>query len=391
MLAFDRILSGTRSISCMTCHHPAFATTDGRSLPVGHAGVGLGPNRQPEIMNERAFIPRNSPALFNLAGQRSLFHDGRLEQSFFSTSGPLGGFRTPAGAQLTDAMVRVFEFGIVSAAALFPVMDRDEMRGTAGNELAALADNDFTGVWAALMRRLGDIPEYRAMFEAAYPGTPFGQMTFAHAANAIAGFLVAEFSFRRSPFDAFLAGDDRAVTTQQLRGARVFLQNTCSFCHGGPSFTNPGFFNTAVVQIGPGKGNGPSGREDFGRQNVTGQNGDVYRFRAPTLRNVELTAPYGHAGQIVSLREFIKHYDDPAASLASYDVTQLEPALRATRVANDAQMLAGLDFTVRAISLSGQDIDDLTAFVKALTDPAARNLAASVPSRVPSGLPVDRP
>lgn len=386
-LAFDKVLSGTRNISCMTCHHPAFATGDARSLSVGQAGSGLGPHRTPSVTTERGFIPRNSPALFNLFGQRSFFADGRVEQQF----APNSPFRTPAGAQLTGDMTRVFEFGALSAVGLFPVMDRDEMRGTSGNELAALADNNFTGVWTALMQRLGGVAEYRTMFEAAYPGTSFDQMTFAHASNAIAGFLVAEFSLRRSPFDRFLAGDDRAVSEAQLRGAQVFLNTSCSFCHGGPAFTNSFFFNTGLVQIGPGKGNGPSLRDDFGRENVTGQTFDRYRFRAPTLRNVELTAPYGHAGQIVSLREFIAHYRDPAGTLASYNVNQLEPALRASRVNNDAQLLATLDGSVRFITLTPQNIDDLTDFLKSLTDPAARNMAAKVPSRVPSGLVVDRP
>ena len=63
------------------------------------------------------------------------------------------------------------------------------MRAFSGNELAAIPDDDMRRVWAAIMVRLGAIPEYRKMFEAAYPGTPFEKMTFAHASNAIAGFF----------------------------------------------------------------------------------------------------------------------------------------------------------------------------------------------------------
>ncbi len=62
------------------------------------------------------------------------------------------------------------------------------------------------------MERLGAIPEYRQMFEAAYPGTQFAHMTFAHASNAIAGFLIDQFAFNDSPWDRFLAGDDDALT-----------------------------------------------------------------------------------------------------------------------------------------------------------------------------------
>ena len=63
-LAFDKILSGTRDISCMTCHLPGFATGDDRSLSIGQGGVGLGPTRSHP---GGVFIPRNAPALFNMA------------------------------------------------------------------------------------------------------------------------------------------------------------------------------------------------------------------------------------------------------------------------------------------------------------------------------------
>jgi cytochrome c peroxidase len=370
----------------MTCHHPAFATGDGRSLSVGQAGNGVGPHRVPDASNTKQFIPRNSPPFFNLFGQRSFFHDGRVEQ--------VGGnpnIRTPAGAQLTADMRNVFEFGPLSAVGLFPVMDRDEMRGNAGNELALLGDNDFTGVWSALMRRLGAIPEYRALFEAAYPGTSFNQMTFAHASNAIAGFLVSEFTFLRSPWDRFLEGEDRAVGEKELRGAQFFLTQGCASCHLGPALSNFGFHNTVLPQIGPGLGNGPSGRDDFGRMNVTGQQIDLYRFRTSALRNIELTAPYGHAGQFATLEGFVDHYNDVARAFRAYDLSQVEPALRGTLVPNEAQIVSVRDALVAGIRMSPRDVDDVSAFLRSLTDPAARNLGSRVPATVPSGLPVDRP
>ena len=84
-------------------------------------------------------------------------------------------------------MARAFEFGALSALPLFPVLSREEMRAADGNELADVKDKQPQQVWKALMDRLGRIPEYRRMFEAAYPGTRFAQMNFAHASNAIAG------------------------------------------------------------------------------------------------------------------------------------------------------------------------------------------------------------
>ena len=382
-LAFDPILSGPRNISCMTCHHPALATTDGRSLSVGQGAKGIGANRAPSA--DAKLTARNSPALFNLAGRSHLFHDGRVE--FVST---LGVYRTPAGNQLTPAMTNVFEFGALSAAAMFPIIDRNEMRGHSGNELAALDDADYVSIWAALMRRLGENPTYRAYFEAAYPDTRFDAMTFAHASNAIAGYLIERFSFDNAPWSRFLRGDDRALTTAQLRGARIFLTDSCQVCHSGSSLSSDRFFNTAVAQIGPGAGNGPDGRDDFGRYNATRISEDKYKFRTPTLWNIELTAPYGHAGQYATLRQFVEHYVDPADKLRSYDITQLEPLLHNMLVRNTEEVIRLMDININRTQFSAEATDLVVEFLKALTDPAARDLRKYIPTSVPSGLPVDR-
>src|SRR5690606_8654888 len=153
--------------------------------------------------------------------------------------------------------------------------------------------------WHMLRRRLGAIPEYQQLFEAAYPGTRFETMTFAHASNAIAGFLTSEFVFNDSPWDRFLAGDDAALTEIELRGAKNFMSARCSVCHNGPALTDNRFHNVVVAQIGPGTGDGPYRTDDFGRMKVTRQPADRYAFRTPALRNVELTAPYGHDGAII--------------------------------------------------------------------------------------------
>ena len=309
-LAFDRVLSGNRDIACSTCHLPAFATGDGRSLSVGHGASQFGPDR---THPDGVFIPRNAPPLFNLAQMRHLFWDGRIEAD------ALGRLTTPAGAQITPAMRAVFEFGPASAIAMFPVTNRAEMRAGRGNDLADIADDDLQGIWAALMRRLGAIPEYRGLFQAAYPGTRFEDMTFAHASNAIGGFIISAYSFGNTPWDRFLAGEDAALTVRQLDGAQTFLTLKCSICHTGATFSDEDFHNVAVAQFGPGQGNGTSLRDDFGRMNVTGREEDRYRFRTTPLRNVELTGPYGHDGAISSLRAFIEHYSESDKKLLGFD------------------------------------------------------------------------
>jgi len=380
-LAFDKILSGNRDIACMTCHVPRFGTSDGKSLSIGQGGTGVGPDRSHA---QGVFIPRNAPPAYNLNAMRALFWDGRVE---IDQGGHL---HTPAGAQVTAEMQRVFEFGAISAQPMFPVTSPLEMRGSSGNELAAIPDDNVTAIWAGLMKRLGAIPQYRALFEAAYPGTKFESMSFAHASNAIAAFLVSEMTFTGSPWDRFLAGDNSALTAKQLIGAKTFLTLRCVQCHNGPTFSDQQFHNVAVAQIGPGQGNGPSGRDDFGRMNVTNDPADRYRFRTTPLRNVELTAPYGHDGAYATLREFIEHYSDSHLKLQAFDPSPLEPLLRGTLLFNSADILAQRDPILDGVVLPEEIVDQLMDYMTALTDEAARRALHLAPSHVPSGLPVDR-
>jgi cytochrome c peroxidase len=379
-LAFDKILSGNRNISCMTCHLPQLATGDGRSLPIGTGGIGLGPARALVSGN---IIPRNAPPLFNLHAMPALFFDGRV-------SVDAGGqFHTPAGAQLTPAMTRVFEFGALSAQPLFPVVNTQEMRGTTGNHLAALPDTDFQGIWTAAMQRLGRIPRYRAMFEEAYPGTRFENMSFAYATNAIAGFIIGYFTFDRSPWDRFLGGDDDALTTDQLLGAQDFLTLKCSICHNGSTFSDLQFHDVALAQFGPGEGVAPNPRDDFGRMNATGNPADIYRFRTAPLRNIELTGPYGHAGQFKALRAFVAHYSQSDIALRNYDPSQIDPILFGTLINNVDAVLAARDTLLQGVVIPDTVVDRLTTYMSALTDPRARDLRSVTPARVPSGLPID--
>jgi cytochrome c peroxidase len=381
MLAFDKVLSGNKDISCMTCHLPGFATGDGRSLSIGQGGTGLGTAR---VHPTGAFIPRNAPPAFNLFANRALFWDGRVEIS------DQGKLTTPVGQRITPHMAAAFEFGPLSALPLFPVLSREEMRATGGNELADIKDKTPQQVWRALMTRMGAIPEYRRLFEAAYPGTRFAQMNFGHASNAIAGFLIDRLTFNDSPWDRFLGGDDAAMTEQQLLGAKDFMSARCSICHNGAALSDGRFHNVAVAQVGPGEGDGTERRDDFGRMRVTGRPEDRYAFRSPPLRNVELTGPYGHDGAFTDLRAFVDHYSESDLKLRSFTTSHLEPLLQPTMRATVEQILASRDTLLRGVVFPDQTIDEVTAFMLALTDPAARDLGGVVPAVVPSGLSIDR-
>ena len=212
-LAFDKILSGNRDISCMTCHLTRSGTVDTRSIPIGQGGTGLGAAR---THPQNKFIHRNAPPLFNIHTAKMLTWDGRV------FTNPQGIIRTP-GATLLASQRSVLECGVASALPMFPVLSRAEMRGESGNELAAVADNRHQDTWKFLMRRLGEIPEYRTMFESAYPGVLFDSMNFAHAGNAMGCWVTAVFAANNTPWDRMLGGNDDAMTEAQLRGAKLFF------------------------------------------------------------------------------------------------------------------------------------------------------------------------
>ena len=139
-------------------------------------------------------------------------------------------------------------------------------------------------------------------------------------------------------------------------------------------------------------------RAGAGRQRVervalkrVGHDQDRYAFRTPPLRNVELTAPYGHNGAFFDLREFVAHYSESHLKLNAFDGSGLEPALQGTLLHNFDDILATRDTLLNGVFFAEQTIDEVTEFMKALTDPAARDLSAIVPASVPSGLPVDQP
>jgi cytochrome c peroxidase len=380
-LAFDKILSGNRDISCMSCHLPAFATGDDRSLAIGQGATGLVPAR---VHPAGAFIPRNSPSLFNLTALQSLFWDRRV------TVDAPGRFHTPAGEALSAEMTRVFEFGPVSALPLFPVLSREEMRAQSGNELAAIPDAEIRAIWGALMRRLGATFRVSPPVRGSLPRHSVRRDDVRARRERDRGISDRPIHFHRYPVGPV---SRRRRSRTEPRAARRRADVPVDSVLALPQ--RSGVHRQPIPQRRAGavrarEGNGSTGRDDFGRMNVTGSAGDQYRFRTTPLRNIELTGPYGHDGAFASLRGFIDHYSQSDLKLRVFDPGSLEPLLRATLVPNIEDVLATRDTILTGVVLPPSTIDQLTGFMSALTDPRARHLDRSVPGRVPSGLPIDR-
>ena len=402
LLFYDPILSGNRNISCATCHHPKFATSDGLSLGMGEGGIGLGMARRadPQNMPEDR-IPRNSPALFNLGASEFtvLFHDGRIEVDPDRSSG----FRTP----LDDDMLSGFT-SLLSAQTMFPVLSADEMAGHYGeNDVAEAVRKGLItgegGAWDILSRRVAEIPEYDTRFIQVYEHISEGsQITFTDISNAIAAFVAYEWRSDEAPYDAFLRDPDLTLSEDAQLGLELFYGAAgCANCHAGPFQTDHRFYATGTPQLGPGKA-APfeNHTKDVGRMRVTGKEVDAYAFRTPSLRNVTRTGPWGHAGAHVDLGEFLRDHADPTASIERFsegggarDAVKL-PEFMADdwHEMNDAEARASIlsAATIRSrMDLDSSEITALLAFLGTLEDPVALSGRLGVPKQVPSGLPVD--
>ncbi|TNF84876.1 MAG: cytochrome-c peroxidase [Acidobacteria bacterium] len=399
LLFYDKLLSGNKNISCATCHHGLTDTGDGLSLPVGEGGKGLGVTRSPgEVatggIHER--VPRNAPPVFNLGAKEfeRMFHDGRAEVDPTQPSG----FRSPAGDLLpTDPPLD----NILAVQAMFPVTSPDEMAGqsTESDIGAAATAGDVVEVWRLLAERLRDEQNnYVNLFVDAFDDIyTAADIEFVHAANAIAAFEAFAWRADNSPFDRFLRGDKTVLSLRARRGMRLFYGAAgCSECHAGAFQTDHDFHCMAMPQIGPGKGDGPSGHEDFGRERVTGEEADRFCFRTPTLRNVALTGPWGHTGAYNTLEAAVAHMLEPIDSLVTYDQSQAALPSRDDldavdfMVMNDPDLVTdiGVACEGEAVELRPRQFDNLIEFIHALTDPASLDLRDDVPGSVPSGLPV---
>lgn len=393
LLFYDPILSGNRTISCATCHHPDLGTADAVSLGLGDGGIGLGQKRRPDPANPpEQRIPRNAPALFNLGAAEftTFFHDGRLEQDPSRPSG----IRTPLGADMEAGFASA-----LSAQSMFPVLSPDEMAGHySENDVGqAVRQGLLTGpggAWSILSDRVESIPAYRTAFDTVIGDRP---IHFTDIANVIASFIAFEWRADTSPFDAHLRGETPLMGAAK-RGMDLFYGTAgCATCHSGRFQTDHGFHAIAMPQLGPGKAaRFERHNRDTGRLRVTGDPTDAYRFRTPSLRNVSQTAPYGHAGSYPDLDSVLRHHLDPVGSLTRYKIDQaiLPPLQNATDTAilgdpTELQAIAAAN-ELPPQSLTDQQVNDLIAFLHALEDPVSQTGRLGVPNSVPSGLPLDQ-
>ena len=248
-LFFDPVLSRDSTVACASCHRPELAFTDGRAISEG-------------IDGRRG--RRSAMSLVNVGLQSSFFWDGRS--------------------------------GSLEEQSLHPVEDPVEM------------DAD----WAEIERRLRVHPDYPRSFRAAFGIERAQEIDRELVARAIAQFE-RSITSGTSEFDRVVFGLDGFLSELEEEGRELFFTEPstehpgCAHCHNSPTFADVdltgGFRNNGLDSV-----DAVELFEDFGRGEVTGNPYGNGKFRAPTLRNIELTAPYMHDGRFATLDEVLDHY-----------------------------------------------------------------------------------
>ncbi|PNK61874.1 cytochrome C biogenesis protein CcsA [Psychrobacter sp. FDAARGOS_221] len=166
----------------------------------------------------------------------------------------------------------------------------EQAGGPIENPLEMASSHEF------VVKVLNSIPEYKALFHEAFANED--DINIDQVTSAIALFeetLVTP----NSRFDQWLGGDDESITAQELKGYQLFKDSGCVACHngsavGGGSFQKFGVFDKYTTQ-----------NLAEGRYAVTGNDDDKHLFKVPTLRNIDLTYPYFHDGQVDSLADAV--------------------------------------------------------------------------------------
>ncbi|MEF3074700.1 hypothetical protein V2P20_06660 [Methylobacter sp. Wu1] len=220
------------------------------------------------------------------------------------------------------------------------------------------------------------------------------QVTYSHIANAIGAFEAAAYRADNSPYDYYMMGQTAAMSKNAVEGMKIFNKAGCVSCHSGKFQTDHAFHALGMPQIGPGKGDGLEGHDDYGREQVTGDANDRYKFRTPSLRNVALTGPWGHDGAYNTLEAVVRHHLNPEQSLEHYDVSQAVLPSRSDLdeqdfiVHNDATSRFNLanSIEINPVALTDAQVKLLLDYLHALTDPSSLDLRSTAPKKVPSGL-----
>jgi cytochrome c peroxidase len=313
----DSTLSNPLGQSCLTCHNPNHAFADPRRVSPGANPSLKGTRNAPSLMYA-ALIPPfayedillpNGTEIF--AWEGGLFQDGRAKDLF---------------AQVSQPFFEAHEMNLKDKAEL-----------------------------ASRLRKTTYFP----------PSAQTDEKLIYQASRALVEFLKSP-SFRPfdSPFDRYQAGDKNALNLSQKRGLEIYRTSAaCADCHflepqnwSQPLLSDFGYDNLGAPALG---------KKDPGLFAVTNDPADLGKFRAPSLRNVALTAPYLHNGSLATLREVLEFYNKRDLEPARWGVTDYPKTVNHDDLGD--------------LGLTDEEITDLLNFLHAFTDHSLENKTTLFP------------
>ena len=308
-LFYDKQLSANQTQSCGSCHFQMDAFADGISTPVGSTGHAL---------------VRNSQGLSNVAYNATFTWSN---DTFFELEDQLN---VPIRAD------NPIELGVTDA-------ELDDV-----------------------LSRFNDDEQYQQMFQVAFPDSDSGA-TMNKIIFSLASFVRTMIS-AKSPYDEYVQGDKEALTAQQKQGFSLFNGEKfeCFHCHTGINFTVSykdantlsgallfPFFNNGLYNV---NSDGSYPETDQGIFDLSSDPADKGKFRPPSLRNIEFTAPYMHDGSIETLREVVEHYAR-GGTLTTSGIN-----------AGDGKYSPYKSELIPGFSATEEEIDAVVAFLESLSD-----------------------
>jgi cytochrome c peroxidase len=384
MLWFDSIIGLNNDNSCAGCHSPTSGFGDTQSIAIGIQNNDIvGPHRAgPRNM-------RRTPTVINTAFFPKLMWNSRFAALSGSPFDNSAGFLFP----LPEGLSLSHQPHLLVAQAFIPPTERTEVAG-----FDFPGDND--AIRAEVLNRLNSIPAYRKLFGKVFPEVKAGgPITVDMFGKAIAEFEFT-LTFANAPIDRFARGERNALTNEEKQGALLFFGAArCSTCHsvGGESNEMFSDFQDHVIgvpQVAPQVTNntfdGPAGNEDFGREQITGDPQDRYKFRTSPLRNVAVQPTFMHNGAFTNLDDAVRHHLNVLGSARRYTAANQDLAADLSGPTGPIEpVLARVDpILATPINLTRAQVRQLIAFVRfGLLDPRAKpeRLRRLVPRSVPSG------
>ncbi len=353
VLFWDEQLSSTNTVACASCHILSSGGTDPRStannLLAVHPGAdaifqtaddviaspGVPDGCHQGDYNNHAqygYLPqvtdRKSVSVINSGYASALFWDGRADDQL----------RDPVTNEVILATGAALENQVLG-----PLINTVEMAHSGRswndviNDIEQASPLALSPLPTSEISTWVDDRSYFQLFERVFGDS---KITPVRVAMAMASYERSLFS-NQTPFDAFIGGNNNALTAQERNGFNLFRTAGCASCHSGSMMTDNDFHNTGVT----------ANAADPGRFNVTGLNVDRGRFKTPSLRHLESKTTFMHNGGIASIEQVIEFYD------------------RGGDVNNP-----NLDNRMVPLNLNNQQKADLAAFLRRpLNDPRVTN------------------